>query len=41
MVEITEGYFMFLIGEINRGVSSKKVHRVLQINGKFKYFLGR
>jgi hypothetical protein len=39
MIEITENYFMFLIGEINRGTSSKKVHRILQINGRFKYFL--
>lgn len=39
MIEITENYFMFLIGEINRGVSSKMVHRILQINGRFKYFL--
>ena len=39
VVEITEDYFMFLVGEINRGTSSKKVHRVLQINDRFKYFL--
>ena len=39
MREITEDYFMFLVGEINRGTSSKRVHRVLQINGRFKYFL--
>jgi len=39
MVEITEDYFMFLVGEINRGTSSKRVHRTLQINGKHKYFL--
>lgn len=39
MVEITENYFMFLIGEINRGTSNKMVHRILQINGRFKYFL--
>jgi hypothetical protein len=39
MIEITENYFMFLIGEINRGTLSKRVHRILQINGRFKYFL--
>lgn len=39
MEEITEDYFMFLIGEINRGVTKKRVHRVLQINNRFKYFL--
>lgn len=41
MIEITEDYFMFLIGEINRGTLNKRVHRVLQINGNFKYFLIR
>ena len=39
MVEITEAYFMFLVGEINRGTSSKRVCRQLQINDKFRYFL--
>lgn len=39
MIEIGEEYFMFLIGEINRGTSSKRVHRVMQINGRDKYFL--
>ena len=39
MIEITENYFMFLIGEINRGTSSKRVYRNLQINGRFQYFL--
>jgi hypothetical protein len=39
MDEITKEYFMFLIGEINRGVSKKSVHRTLQINGEFRYYL--
>ena len=39
MMEITEAYFMFLKGEINRGTSRKKVHRVLQINGRERYYL--
>lgn len=39
MIEITENYFMFLKGEINRGVSSKQVHRTMQINGCYHYFL--
>lgn len=39
MEEITEEYFRHLVGEINRGVVNKKVHRVLQINDRFKYYL--
>lgn len=37
--EISEEYYMFLIGEINRGVTRKRVHKTLQINGRFRYFL--
>lgn len=39
MEEITADYYFFLTGEINRGVCTKQVHRVTQINGRDKYFL--
>lgn len=36
--QITEAYYNFLIGEINRGTTSKKVYRILRQNGSHKYF---
>lgn len=36
--QITEEYYMFLVGQINRRTCSKKVCRVLRENGTHKYF---
>ena len=36
--EITEGYYFHLIGEINRKVTTKKVHKILRKNGSYTYF---
>ena len=36
--QITESYYHFLIGEINRGTTSKKASRILRQNGSHKYF---
>lgn len=36
--QITEEYYMLLVGQINRGACSKKVCRVLRENGTHKYF---
>lgn len=36
--QITKDYYMFLVGQINRGTCSKKVCRVLRQNGNHKYF---
>lgn len=36
--QITESYYYFLIGEINRGTTSKKASRILRQNGSHKYF---
>ncbi len=36
--EITEEYYNFLIGQVNRGTCSHKVSRVLRHNGTHSYF---
>lgn len=36
--QMTEEYYNFLVGQINRGVSKHKVCRVLHQNGSHKYF---
>lgn len=36
--QITESYYHFLIGEINRGTTSKKASRILRQNGSHEYF---
>lgn len=36
--QITEEYYMFLVGQISRGTCSKKVQKVLHENGNHKYF---
>lgn len=36
--QITEEYYYFLVGQINRGVSSQRVQKILRTNGSYKYF---
>lgn len=35
---ITEEYYNFLVGQVNRGTCSHKVSRVLRRNGTYTYF---
>lgn len=35
--QITEDYYYFLIGEINRGTTTKRVQRMLHKNGSHEY----
>ena len=36
--EITKEYYNFLVGEMNRGTTKKKVSRVMRRNGSHVYF---
>lgn len=36
--EITKEYYNFLVGQMNRGTTSKKVSRVMRQNGSHIYF---
>lgn len=36
--EITPEYYFFLVGEMHRGTTSKKVSRVMHQNGNHTYF---
>lgn len=36
--QITEEYYLFLVGQMNRGTTSQKVQKVLHENGTSKYF---
>lgn len=36
--EITKEYYNFLVGEMNRGTTKKKVSRVMRRNGSYVYF---
>lgn len=37
--QITVGYYMALVGQINRGTCSKIVSKVLRQNGEYSYHL--
>jgi len=36
--QITEDYYMVLVGQINNGTCSKKVSQVIHRNGSYIYF---